>query len=176
MSLYCFSLHYPYNASQSDLNVSSHLFDIVKAGLDDERLLHLIAESNAYAVAHSPDGKDYAVTPGADGFADMTYWLALEGGSALGCIGLKRLAPDHGEIKSMHVGEAHRGKGAAGVLVRHLLAEARSKGMVRVSLETGTSDGYAMSRRFYAQMGFEPCPVFGEYLKDGVSYCMTRLV
>lgn len=150
--------------------------NIVEAALQDERLLRLIKESNAYAVEHSPAGKDYAVTPNAKDVVDMRYWLALEGEAALGCVGLKPLGADHGEVKSMHVSDAHRGKGVARALLEGLFAAARSGGMIRVSLETGSSEGYAASRRFYRQMGFERCPPFGEYLNDGVSYCMTRRI
>jgi len=35
---------------------------------------------------------------------------------------LKRLAADHGEVKSMHTAEAARRRGAGGMMLRHIIA------------------------------------------------------
>ena len=47
-------------------------------------------------------------------------------GTLLGCGALKRLAPDHGEIKSMRTADAALGRGVGGALLDHLVAAARA--------------------------------------------------
>ena len=143
----------------------------------DPRLHTLIATHQSYAARHTPAGSGHAVAPDSDEVTDVRYWLAVDGdGKALGCIGLKMLSVDHGELKTMHVLEQHRGKGIADALLERLRTEAEALGLNRLSLETGKGDGFAASRRFYARCGFEPCEAFGPYVNDPFSYCMTRPV
>jgi putative acetyltransferase len=65
------------------------------------------------------------------------------GGELLGVGAIAEIAPGHGEIKSMHTAAAARRRGVAGALLDHLLALADARGYARVSLETGTEDGFA---------------------------------
>lgn len=73
----------------------------------------------------------------------------------------------------MHTARAHRGKGVATKLVAHILAEAGARGYRRVSLETGTMDGFAPARALYQNFGFTVCPPFAQYREDPNSVCMT---
>lgn len=55
-------------------------------------------------------------------------------GEALVAVGaLKLLAPNHGEVKSMHTAEAMRGTGAGSAMLRHIMTEARARGCSRLS-------------------------------------------
>ena len=54
-----------------------------------------------------------------------------------------------------------------------MLDDARSRGVERVSLETGSMGFFAPARAFYARSGFEPCPPFGSYVDDPNSTFMT---
>lgn len=103
----------------------------------------------------------------------ITFWSAWADGALLGCAALRELAADHGEIKSMHTAAEHRGKGVAARLVTHILEESRARGYRRVSLETGSMEGFAAARSLYARFGFRPCPPFGDYGQDPNSVCMT---
>jgi len=104
----------------------------------------------------------------------IDFWTLSIDGALAGCGALRALTNEHGEIKSMRTDEAQRGRGVAGALVRHLLAEARSRGMERLSLETGSQAFFAPARRLYARHGFEVCGPFGDYLLDPNSVFMTR--
>jgi putative acetyltransferase len=104
---------------------------------------------------------------------EVTFWTVWDGASLLGCGALKALAPDHGEIKSMHTAAAARGRGVARAMLAHILDEARARGYRRLSLETGSMTAFAPARALYAGFGFGDCPPFGEYVLDPNSVFMT---
>ena len=133
----------------------------------------LLERHLAHAAKHSPRESIHALDLDRLRVPEITFWSAWSGDALLGCAALRELAPDHGEIKSMHTAVEHRGKGVAARLVAHLLDVARVRGYRRVSLETGTMDGFAAARALYARFGFRPCPPFGDYRVDPNSVCMT---
>lgn len=106
----------------------------------------------------------------------ISFWSASDVRGLVGCVALKALSADHGEIKSMHTAEHARGRGVAGLLLRHILAEAGRRGYRRLSLETGTSDGFRAAQALYLRHGFEACPPFADYIEDPHSLCMTKLL
>ena len=117
----------------------------------------------------------YAVTPAESVHAldlealkvpEIVFWSAWEDTELVGCGALKSLGEGDYELKSMRTTAAARGRGIATALLRHLLAEARTRGGRRVLLETGTEDFYAPARRLYAGNGFTERPPFGSYLLD----------
>ncbi len=104
---------------------------------------------------------------------EITFWSVWSEETLVGCGALKELTPEHGEIKSMHTVAAHRGKGVAARLLAHILDEARARSYQRVSLETGSMEGFAPARALYARFGFEPCAPFAQYRLDPHSTFMT---
>jgi len=95
-------------------------------------------------------------------------------GELLGVGALKDLGDGHGELKSMHTTASARGRGVGGAIVVHLVDLATARGMTRVSLETGTPDGFAAARSLYARQGFVECGPFGDYVLSPWSTFMTR--
>ena len=87
---------------------------------------------------------------------------------------LQRIGVDHGELKSMHVREDLRGRGLAEAVLVRLLDEARSSGMQRVSLETGSQGVFKPARAFYRRHGFSECAPYEGYVEDANSVFMTR--
>jgi putative acetyltransferase len=126
-----------------------------------------------HAAAHSPPASIHALDLDRLRAPEITFWSVWQGGELMGCGALKELAPDHGEIKSMHTARAHRGKGVGARLVAHILEVAKARGYRRVSLETGTMDGFAPARALYGRFGFRVCPPFAQYREDPNSVCMT---
>lgn len=102
------------------------------------------------------------------------FTLRDGGGALLGCGALKRLAPDHGEIKSMRTAGTALGRGVGARLLGHLTDKARAMGMSRLSLETGNSDTFAAANRLYRRAGFEPCGPFGGYRPTDFTTFYTR--
>ena len=107
---------------------------------------------------------------------DVSFWSVWEGDEVVGVGALKRLSGEHGEIKSMHTAEAARGRGIGSALVRHIMAEARARGMRRLSLETGSWAYFLPARALYTRHGFVECGPFGEYREDPNSVFMTLVL
>ena len=74
----------------------------------------------------------------------------------------------------MRTARAHLRKGVAARMLQHIISEARSRGYQRLSLETGSQDGFAPARALYAQHEFDFCGPFGDYKEDPHSVFMTR--
>ena len=105
---------------------------------------------------------------------DITFLTAWDGETLLGCGALKRLDATHGEIKSMHTAAAARGKGVASAILSRIEETARAEGLERLSLETGSTDGFAAGRSLYARHGFAECGPFADYEPDPFSVFMTK--
>jgi putative acetyltransferase len=105
---------------------------------------------------------------------DVTFFSAWDGVHLAGCGALRHLDPTHGELKAMRAAPAWRGRGVGKAMLHHLVAEARARGYVRVSLETGRPQPFLAARRLYEAHGFAECPPFGDYTPDPFSLCMTR--
>ena len=58
-------------------------------------------------------------------------------------------------------------------MLTHIIETARSEGMERLSLETGSWPYFQPARRLYAAFGFSECGPFGDYREDPNSVFMT---
>jgi len=123
--------------------------------------------------ATSPPESIHALDVEALAVPGITFVSARDGDELLGCGALKELSSDHGEVKSMRTTAAARGRGVAASVLGWLLAEARARGLSRVSLETGTEDYFAAAHRLYLRHGFVDCEPFGDYALDPHSRYMT---
>ncbi len=108
----------------------------------------------------------------------IRVWVALDGEDLVGTGALAAVGPDpdtkHEEVKSMRTAPSRRGQGIAAYVLDHLLDDARSRGVTRVSLETGSMDFFVPARSLYARAGLVPCAPFGSYVEDPHSVFMTR--
>jgi putative acetyltransferase len=142
----------------------------------------LSGEATRALVAHHLTGM-HASTPAESVFAldidglrhpDVTFFSARVGDEVVAIGALKTLDAANGELKSMRVADAHLGTGAGRAMLRHLLAEARTRGMRTVWLETGSPDDFVPARRLYESEGFVECGPFGDYPENPFSIFMTR--
>jgi putative acetyltransferase len=106
--------------------------------------------------------------------AGVTFWSAREDGELVGVGALKELAPDHGEVKSMRTVPDALGRGVGRAILRHIIAEARSRGYSRLSLETGNTEPFVPALRLYESEGFHPWGRFGEYHDIPFSSFLSR--
>lgn len=125
---------------------------------------------------HSPPESVHALDLEALRHPSITFWTAHAHGELLGCGALKRLNPDHGELKSMRTADAHLRKGVARALLRHIESAARAEGIRRLSLETGSTAPFAAALRLYASEGFVNCGPFADYTLDPFSVFMNKLL
>ncbi|MCQ0970915.1 GNAT family N-acetyltransferase [Paracoccus sp. TK19116] len=107
---------------------------------------------------------------------DITFLVGRLSGEPVAMGALKRLAPDHGELKSMHVLAEWRGRGLSRVMLNNLMGLAREQAISKVSLETGAQPGFVAARALYARAGFSECPAFPPYRPDPNSVFMTRML
>jgi putative acetyltransferase len=149
---------------------------IVEGGLDDPRVVELLHIHLTRARAETAPGSSHALDLSGLRSPDVTFWSAWEGDSLAGVGALKQLSADHGEVKSMHTAESMRGRGVGAAILRHIIAVARSRGMSRLSLETGSWAYFAPARALYARHGFVECPPFGDYRPDPNSVFMTLVL
>jgi putative acetyltransferase len=104
---------------------------------------------------------------------DITFWTAWDGSLLLGCGALKELDAAHGEVKSMRTLKAHRRKGAGRAVLAHIIDIARSRGYLRLSLETGAMQAFVPAQKLYESFGFSYCGPFGDYKEDPNSVFMS---
>ena len=105
---------------------------------------------------------------------DIRLFTLREGGQLLGVGALKVIEQGHGEIKSMRTAPDALGRGVGRAMLRHLLDEARTMGLTRISLETGSTQLFAAALRLYEQEGFVPCGPFGTYRDTPFTRFFTR--
>jgi len=103
-----------------------------------------------------------------------TMWSAWVDGELAGIGALAPLDDERAELKSMRVADAFLGRGIGRAMLRHLIDEARARGIRSLWLETGSGDDFVAARRLYASEGFVECAAFGSYAPDPLSTFMTR--
>jgi putative acetyltransferase len=107
----------------------------------------------------------------------VTFWSAWVDAELAGIGALKEFdgpgGERRGELKSMRVDDRFRGTGVGRAILRHLVAEARSRGLRSLWLETGSPEDFVPARRLYESEGFVVCAPFGDYVDDPFSVFMT---
>ena len=106
----------------------------------------------------------------------VRFFTVREDGRLLGCGALKRLEPGHGEVKSMRTADASLGRGVGKAMLDHIVSAARSEGMTRLSLETGSTDQFAAATHLYRKEGFERSGPFGDYPDTAWTLFFTRTI
>lgn len=103
-----------------------------------------------------------------DGAADLSdlappagcLLIARLAGQAVGCAGLRALAPGVGEIKRMWVAPAARGRGIGRAFLRALEEEARRRGLRALRLDTNESLTEALA--LYRASGYREIARFND--------------
>ena len=135
----------------------------------------LLERHLSFCLSETPPEHSFALN--VDGLLDpkVTFVSFRDGDVVLGVAAIKELDAEHGEIKSMHTSAQARGRGVGRALLSHLLDTARARGYRRVSLETGTTPGFAAARALYESAGFTPAGPFGGYPQtdDNTFYVLT---
>jgi putative acetyltransferase len=150
------------------------MVEIVADGLADPRVVDLLSLHLSMARAQTAPGSAHALDLSGLQAPEISFWSAWEHGRVLAVGALKRLSTTHGEVKSMHTSEAARRRGIGSAMLRHIIDAARTRGMTRLSLETGTWDYFQPARALYQRHGFVACAPFDTYRPDPNSIFFTR--
>ncbi len=122
--------------------------------------------------ANSPPGSVFALDLSGLTAPGVTVWSAwtvagansAAAGALAGIGALKVLVPAHGEIKSMRTHPAFLRRGVAAALLEYIIAQARTRGLARLSLETGSGPAFEPALSLYRRRGFVEGEAFGDYI------------
>ncbi|MFZ1991036.1 MAG: GNAT family N-acetyltransferase [Alphaproteobacteria bacterium] len=98
-----------------------------------------------------------------------TVWSAWDGAALAGIGALKELGNGAGEIKSMRTDPRYLRKGIGSALLLHIIAEARRRGLRRLSLETGRGPAFEPALLMYRKHGFIEGEAFAGYKSSDFS-------
>ena len=152
----------------------SEAWRIVEDDLSGAPIRALLEQHFAGMLANSPAGSCHFLDFDGLNAPDVTFWSIHQGGDLAGCGALKMLAGAHGEIKSMRTSDAFLRRGVAARLLDHIVAEAQTRGLHRLSLETGSGAAFEPAIALYRRYGFADCAPFADYRPDPFSRFMTR--
>ena len=139
------------------------MIDIRKGDLQDPRILVLLRYHFDKCHEVTPPGSAHVFDVSRLSDPSIDFFAAWDGGTLLGVGAVKYLDDAFGEVKSMHTSEAARRRGVGGAILRHIIGTARSKGVKRLSLETGSFGYFEPAVALYKAHGFAECPPFGDY-------------
>lgn len=139
------------------------MVDIQEDDLSSEQTQALLALHLRGMRDGSPPGHSFALDLSGLKQPGVTVWSAWREGRIAGIGALKLLGDCSGELKSMrtHPDFLRRGVGAA--LLEHIIAAARSRGVRRLSLETGSGPAFEPALALYRRRGFVSGEAFGDY-------------
>ena len=93
----------------------------------------------------------------------VTVWSAWHGEALAGIGALKGPGGAAGEVKSMRTHPDHLRRGVGAAILERIIAEARARGMRRLSLETGSGAAFEAALALYRKRGFVTGGPFADY-------------
>lgn len=151
----------------------SALLSIVEDDLSGAQIRALLEEHFAGMLANSPEGSCHFLDFEGLKAPGVTFWSIWEGDALAGMGALLQHDDALGEIKSMRTAEGFQRRGVAAKMLSHIIAEARARGLSRLSLETGRGPAFEAAGALYERFGFVDCEPFADYQPDPFSRFMT---
>jgi putative acetyltransferase len=146
---------------------------ITRADFSDPRLAAFLQAHLDDMEPTAPPESRHALDLSALQEPHVRLWVATDPDAIVGTAALAAIDDRHEELKSMRTEPRVRGRGVASRLIVHAVDDARSRGVERISIETGSMAFFEPARALYAKAGFVPCPPFGSYVDDPLSTFMT---
>ena len=143
--------------------------------LTDE-LAQLLQAHWLFCTSSTPIEHVYALDASKLFSPDITVFGARIDGELVGVGAMRKLDLLHAELKSMHTLAEFRGSGIGKAMVAQIEDFARSSGIERMSLETGTNEAFKPARELYKSLGYNSCDAFGDYVLSEDNMCMTKLI
>jgi putative acetyltransferase len=139
------------------------MFEVREDDLSGDATLRLLALHLAGMHANSPPDSVYALDLSGLKAPGVTVWSVWEGAEVVAIGALKELGNGSGEVKSMRTHPDHLRRGVAALLLDHLAAEAKARGLTRLSLETGSGPAFEPALALYRKHGFVDGEAFSDY-------------
>jgi putative acetyltransferase len=147
--------------------------DIRRGDLTDQRIIALLRYHFDKCHEVTPKCSAHVFSVEQLAAPEIDFWAAWDGEALLGVGAMKPLDATHGEVKSMHTAETARRRGVGSAVLRHIIDTSRSRGLTRLSLETGSFAFFEPAVALYRAHGFIDCPPFGDYRPDPNSLFLT---
>lgn len=138
-------------------------FNIVEDDLGGEPTRALLALHLAGMHASSPPGHVFALDLSGLQVPEVTVWTAWQDGRIAAVGALKMLGDGAAEVKSMRTHPDFLRMGAAQALLETIIAAATTRGVARLSLETGSGPAFDPAVAMYRRRGFVDGEAFGAY-------------
>lgn len=120
----------------------------------------------------SPPGHSFALDLSGLKAPGVTVWSAWSGEAIAGIGALKDLGGGGAEIKSMRTHPDHLRRGVGAAILEEIIAEARRRGLSRVSLETGRGPAFEAALAMYRKRGFQSGGAFSDYVASDFNQFM----
>lgn len=112
----------------------------------------------------SPPGHSFALDLSALRAPGVTVWSAWRGDAIAGVGALKQLGGGAAEIKSMRTHRDHLRRGVGAAILETIIADARRRGLTRLSLETGSGPPFEAALAMYRARGFRSGEAFSDHV------------
>jgi putative acetyltransferase len=142
------------------------MFEMCEDDLSGAATRSLLALHLADMQANSPPGSVFALDLGGLQRPEVTLWSVREGSFVLGVGALNMLRCGDGEIKSMRTHPDHLRRGVAAALLDHIVGVAQTRGLRRLSLETGSEPAFEPALALYRRRGFVNGEPFDDYTQS----------
>lgn len=139
---------------------------ILEDDLTGEGTRALLALHLAGMNQHTPPGLVHALDLSSLQHPAITVWTARDGEAVAGVAAMRVLDDGTGELKSMRTHPDHLRKGVAAALLDHIINEAKTRGLTRLSLETGSGEAFDPALTLYRRRGFVDSEAFGGYVRS----------
>jgi GNAT superfamily N-acetyltransferase len=150
---------------------------VSRTTLTDERTVELVLRLNEEldALYPEPGANHFTLDPESVLPPNGVMLRAALDGVPVACGAIRVLDEGRAEVKRMYVDPSTRGLRIGAAVLDRLEAEARDLGVSELVLETGARQIAAMG--LYEKAGFEPTPLWGEYLESAeTSLCFRKLL
>ncbi len=145
---------------------------ITLADLDDPQVQAVIAFHQRAMIEGSPPGFSFALDLSGLKAPGVTVWAVHVDGQAAAIGALKRLDEKSAELKSMRTLPQYLRQGLAAALLEHIITHARTEGLARISLETGSGPAFEPALALYRKRGFVNGPAFADYVLTDFNQCL----
>lgn len=148
------------------------MFDLRADDLTHPQVQALLRLHLAGMNENSPPGTCFALDLAGLRAPGVSVWTAWSGDALAGMAALKELGDGGGELKSMRTHPGWLRRGVAAALLEHVIGVARARGLVRLSLETGSGPAFEPALALYRRRGFEAGDAFADYVPGAFNQFM----
>lgn len=140
--------------------------------LTNPRVRDLVALHLKAMHSNSPKDSVYALDLSNLQNPNVTVWTVWKADDVMGMGALHAVDDEIGELKSMRTQPDFLRMGVAGQLLEHIINVAKSRGYLRLCLETGSGEAFDPALQLYRNRGFVSCGAFGDYRQSDFNQFM----